>query len=188
MKPYNGYKAERRSVRVPLPAGGYVAKILEAKEIGYDWGSVLQLSFDIAEGEHKDFWAKDYKSNPAEDKKWRGVIRLNVPKDDGTEKDEWTKRNFNDAMACAEESNAGYTWAWDEKTLAGKLIGVIYRDREWEMNGRSGWTTEAGKLTTVGDIRGGTFKQLDPKPLEKKSNGFTAPAAWSPANDSDLPF
>lgn len=190
MKPYNGYKAERRVNRVPLPAGGYVAKILKAEEVEYSWGSVLQLSFDIAEGEHKDFFAKDYKANTAEDKKWRGTYRLTVPADDGTDKDEWTKRSFNDAMACIEESNNGYQWNWDEKSLAGKFIGILFRDREWEMNGRTGWTTEAGKITTAADIREGTFKPLNAKPLNNSSasGAFASPATWEPASDSDLPF
>lgn len=190
MKPYNGYKAERKSTRALLPAGGYVAKILEAKEVTYDWGSMLQLSFDIVEGEHKDFFAKDYKSQTGEDKKWRGVFRLSVPKDDGSEKDEWTKRGFNDAMACIEQSNPGYQWNWDEKSLVGKLAGVIYRNREWEMNGRSGWTTEAGRITDANDIRSGTFKPLEDKPLEKKNGAYAMPAQnnWVTADNSDLPF
>ncbi|MFR8011236.1 MAG: hypothetical protein ACLU8W_05690 [Clostridia bacterium] len=57
MRPFNGAKAERRAQREILPAGGYVAKILDAKEVEYSWGTVLLVSFDIAEGEHKDFSA-----------------------------------------------------------------------------------------------------------------------------------
>ena len=51
MKPYNGYKAEKpASAREHLPAGGYVAKILNAEELEYSWGRVLLISFDIADG------------------------------------------------------------------------------------------------------------------------------------------
>ena len=35
--------------RKPLPAGGYVAKILNAKVEEYSWGEVLVISFDIAQ-------------------------------------------------------------------------------------------------------------------------------------------
>lgn len=191
MRPYNGYKAERRSRRVPLPAGGYVVKILEAKEVEYDWGSKLQLSFDVVEGEHRDFFARDYREQAEERKKWRGTYRLGVPKDDGSDKDEWTKRDFNNAMACIEQSNPGFHWDWDEKTLVGKLVGVIYRNREWEMNGRTGWTTEAGKLTDIDDIRSGAFKPLDDKPLERWAVGWGGAAAstgWTEVDENDLPF
>ena len=33
MKPFNGYKAEKAAPREPLPAGGYVAEIKDAKEV-----------------------------------------------------------------------------------------------------------------------------------------------------------
>lgn len=55
IKSYNGFKAERTTARETLPAGGYVAKIMDASVIDYDWGSVLKIEFDIAEGEHKGF-------------------------------------------------------------------------------------------------------------------------------------
>ena len=51
----------------------------------------LEISIDVAEGEFKDFYATDYRGQNQEDKKWRGVLRLYVPKDDGSDMDEWTK-------------------------------------------------------------------------------------------------
>ena len=199
MRPFNGYKAERKSTRETLPTGGYVARILDAKEIGYTWGSVLEISFDICEGDFRDFFATDYRSNTAEDKKWRGTYRLTVPKDDGSEKDGWTKNTFNGAMWAIEESNPGYRWSWDETTLKGKLVGVIYRNKEWEMNGNTGWTTECGMFDTIDNIRSGKFKPMKDKPLKNKA---AAPAfgggAWTHAGaavnigfsepDGDLPF
>ena len=92
MKAFNGYKAEKAATREQLPVGGYVAKILDAEEVTYTWGSVLVISFDIAEGEHAGFWKKDYQNQTGEDKKWRGTYRLTIPADDGSEKDEWSKR------------------------------------------------------------------------------------------------
>ena len=91
----------------PLPAGGYVAKILDAEEKEYSWGSVLVISFDILEGEFKDFFKQNYKANTREDKKWKGVYRLTVPQ----ESNQWydsQKRTFGNAIACIEESNNGY--------------------------------------------------------------------------------
>ena len=79
IKSYNGFKAERTTTRETLPAGGYVAKIMDASVIDYDWGSVLKIDFDIAEGEHKGFFAADYRANTNDDKKWRGCYRINIP-------------------------------------------------------------------------------------------------------------
>jgi hypothetical protein len=190
MKKFEGYEAKRSgNARETLPAGGYVCKIFKAEEETYSWGSVLVLSIDVTEGEYAGIWTRDYKNNTNEDKKWRGTMRLTVPKDDGSEKDAWTKNSFNNAMWAIEASNPGYVWNWDERSLKDKLVGVIYRDREWEMNGNTGWTTEAGGLTSVDDIRNNTFKALKPKPIKNKP-AAAAPAFTDLASDDDgeLPF
>ena len=186
MKAFNGYKAEKAATREQLPVGGYVAKILDAEEVTYTWGSVLVISFDIAEGEHAGFWKKDYQNQTGEDKKWRGTYRLTIPADDGSEKDEWSKRRFGNAMWAVEQSNPGYHWDWQEQTLKGKLVGVIYRNREWEMNGQTGWTTECGTLIDAESARKGDFKPLKDQPLNKKA---AAPAgSFASMDDDDLPF
>ena len=79
MKQFNGFEAKKSAgAREVLPAGGYVAKILNAEEVNYDWGAVLLISFDILEGDHRDFFANDYKSQDREDKKWRDVYKRQV--------------------------------------------------------------------------------------------------------------
>lgn len=197
MKRYTGYEAKKSTVRELLPAGGYVAKIKAAEELSYDWGTVVLLSFDIAEGGKKDFFATDYRNQDTEDRKWRGTYRLTEPKDDGSERDQWTKRTFNNAVAVLEESNPGYHWDWapiengDFSQLKEKTVGVLFRNREWEIDGNSGWTTECCALTSAEDIRQGKFKMPKDKPLsaEKKA------AARNPIDisaeeltDDDLPF
>lgn len=171
MRPFNGYKPQKQGgAREILPAGGYVAKILNAEEKRYTWGDMLLISFDIAEGEHTGFFSKDYQENSNEDKKWRGTYRLPIPKDDGSERDGWTKNTFGGAMWAIEESNSGYAWNWDEKTLKGKTVGVLFRNKEWEMNGNTGWTTECCKLESADDIRNGKFRMPKDKPLKNKQS------------------
>lgn len=169
MRAFNGYKAEKAASREQLPVGGYVAKILKAKEVSYDWGSVLLISFDIAEGPYAGFFQKDYDNQQTEDKKWRGTYRLNIPKDDGSEKDGWTKRTFGNAMWCVEDANPGYHWNWDETTLKGKLAGVLFRNEEWEWDDKTGWRTACCAFASVGDIRDGNFKMPKDKPLKSKA-------------------
>ena len=187
MKQFSGFEAKKSASREPLPAGGYVANILNAEEVHYDWGSVLLISFDILEGKYKDFFAKDYKEQDREDKKWRGTFRLNIPKDDGSEKDGWSKKSFGNSMWAIEESNPGYRWDWNESMLKGKIVGVLFRNKEWEMNGNTGWTTECCSLTSADDIRLGKFRQPKDKPLKAantSNNSFT-----TISDDSgDLPF
>lgn len=184
MKAFNGYKPEAPRRREPLPAGGYVAKILEAKEITYDWGTIILVSFDVAEGEHKDFFVKDYRDQTQEDKKWRGTFRLREPKDDGSEQDEWAKSAFNRSMWAVEQSNPGYHWDWNEAGLKGKAVGVLFRNKEWEIDGNTGWTTECCALDSVENIKGGKFKAPKDKPLKEKRQDAFAPIG----SDGDLPF
>ena len=189
MKPYNGYKAEKpASAREHLPAGGYVAKILNAEELEYSWGRVLLISFDIADGERKGFFKADYDGNTNEDRKWRGTYRLRVPNGDGSEKDDWSKRAFGNAMWAIEDANPGYHWDWDERGLAGKTVGVLFRNREWEMDGKTGWTTECCKLISADDARTGNYKMPKDKPLDKSApDSFTQ--LPDPASDADkLPW
>lgn len=189
IKQYNGFKAERSGgAREILPAGGHVGKILDARVQDYSWGSVLVLSHDVSEGEYKDFFRRDYAENTNEDKKWRGNLRLNIPKDDGSEKDEWTKRTFNNAMWAIEESNPGYTWNWDEKSLKNKTVGLLYRNKEWGMNGNTGWTTECCALASADDIREGKFKVPKDKPLKEKPAAAVNWTEIADDDDSDLPF
>lgn len=201
MKRYNGYEAKKSTTRELLPAGGYVARIKAAEELSYDWGEVLLLSFDIDEGERKDFFARDYRAQDTEDKKWRGTFRLTEPRDDGSEKDQWAKRAFNNAVAVLEESNQGYRWDWgpiengDFSQLKGKLVGVLYRNREWEKDGNTGWTTECCTLIPVEDVRQNTFKMPKDKPLSAEKRKEAAAKSGSfveivadDLTDDDLPF
>lgn len=185
MTPFRGHKSIPARSRENLPAGGYVAIIKNAAVETTEWGDKLLISFDIVEGTYKDFFANDYKSNMNEDKKWRGRRRLNVPKDDGSEKDEWAKSAFGKATWAIEESNPGYTWDWNEAGLKGKYVGVLFREKEWEYNNQTGWTTECSGFTAADEIRNNKFKMPKPKALpDKPETAFTS----FPADDSEIPF
>lgn len=189
MKPYTGYEAKKHTGREMLPAGGYVIKILDVKEIPYDWGTVFDFSFDIIEGTYQNFFRTDYNNQNMEDKKWRGKYRLTQPKDDGSEKDGWTKNTFNNAMYALENSNKGYAWNWNEDTLKGLTVGALFREKEWEMNGQTGWTYECCSFTVADDIREGSFKIPKAKPLaNKKTPAPTVDDFEEILGSDDLPF
>ena len=191
MKAFNGLEIKKSvNTREPLPAGGHVAKILNAKVEEYTWGEKLVISFDIAEGEYKDFFRKQYNENTREDKKWKGNFRLTVPQE-GNQYFEGQKRTFGNAIWAIEESNPGYKWDWVEVALKGKMVGVLFRNFEWEMNGNSGWSTECCTFVSVEDVRNGNFKQPKDKPIRNKPvNNASVSNSTAPADDSmiDLPF
>lgn len=194
IRKYNGAKAERKTSREPIPAGGYVAKILNAEVQNRSFGDMLVLSFDVCEGEMSGFFRRDYAANTNEDKKWRGTYRMNIPKDDGSQKDEWSKQTMNNAIWAIEGSNIGFTWDWNETALKGKLVGVLFRDKQWEYNGKEGWTTECCALDSVENIRAGNFKTPKPKALQKEKTAektaFDSSGMFVDfgADNGDLPF
>ena len=140
MKQFNGFEAKRSGGQEALPAGGYVAKIIGAKEKKYDWGSVLEIGFDVCEGEYKGFFDTQYKA-AGDGAKWKGILRQRVP-DEDNQYFEGQKRSFNNTMWAIEESNTGYHWDWDETKLKGKTVGVLFRNYEYDIEGSLGAYTD----------------------------------------------
>ena len=151
-----------------LPRGGYVCKIIGAKVQENEYGQSIKIAFDIAEGEHKDFFQKKYDANSNEDKKWPGTHLLNVPNDDGSQKDGWAKRRFRTFTDALEDSNSGYHFDWDETKFKGKVVGFVFNYREWQApDGRLIMSPNVAKTTSVEKIRKGSFKVPEDKLLNQ---------------------
>ena len=187
MKSFTGYKAEKSANFDTLPVGAYVCGIKDVKIESYDWGEKMAIAFDITEGDHKGFYTDQYKSNTAEDKKYKGVWRISVP-DENSEYFENQKRTFNNLMFCIEDSNPGYSWDWDEKKLKGKKLGILFRSEEWEFGDRSGWRTAPFKALTVADVQSGNFKIPKEKPLNDKKTETKKPSMSVIEDGDDVPW
>jgi hypothetical protein len=157
--------AERRNLDVTAAVCGIKKAVVQED----DFGAKLCIVFDIAEGEYSGYYQEEFDNNQFEGKKWKGVLRLWLPKNDGSEQDEWTKRTLKGFVTAIEKSNPGYTWNWDEKSLASKWIGILYRNEEWEYNGKHGWTKRPFRAISIDSVREGSFKAPKDKPLKNKS-------------------
>ena len=189
---YNGAKAEKIISNAQLPAGGYVVKVMGKPRIeSYSWGDVLIIPIDVAEGEQTGFYKKQYDNNTNEDRKWKGTFRINIP-DENNQYFESQKRSFNNMIYAFESSNNGFTFDWDEQKLNGKIVGMLFRNKEWEKDGKTGWFTEAGGVTDVQSIRENAYKPLADKPLKNGSSTTTNNNQSSDFTDvpldDDLPF
>lgn len=177
-----GYKQAEATSFSELPKlqpGGYVVKILNVKVEPTDWGSRLAIQLDIAEGEFKGFFDKLYKATPDEweNKKWKGSMRLSIPHNTGDEtKFKKSLGYFKSQIQAFENSNANLhidcERDWDENVLKGKLVGALFNEKEWEMNGNTGWFTQCKRFVPVNDIRSGNF--TIPKREELKNKPSTA--------------
>jgi hypothetical protein len=186
MKQFNGYSDAKKQAQATggakLPAGAYVCKVLGVRyEEGMNGNSDrLVLQFDITEGEQKDFYKEQYEANTSEDKKWKGVVRIYVPNDDGSEKDGWTKKSFAGWIDAIEKSNSGYSWNWDEQTLKNKEVGIVFGETGTVIDGKNIVYTEPRFGIEVEKVRSGKA----PMAKFKSKNGYgTLKAA---PNDDDF--
>lgn len=191
MKPFKDYETTQIYTDTEkLPSGYYIGKVLNVEEKTNSNGtSRLELSVDIIEGEFTNYYRENYHNQSLENKKWKGVFRLFIPLDDGSDSDAYKKRAFKTAITAIESSNDGYHWDWNEAKLKGMTVGLAVRQKEWEFNGRSGWSPEIFKFVSVEDVRGGKLKIPENKPLKESiSTNSVASGDFTPVDDGDLPF
>lgn len=194
MKPFADYETIQAAGEFEkLPKGAYEVKIEQAKVTTYtgrDGGTFekLEIAFDIDKGEYAGYYRRNLESQQQEDKKWKGVLRIYVPKDDGSEKDQWTKRKFKAIIQAIEDSNPGYHWDWNESGLKGKIVGCVFQWKEWAMNGKSGWFANPYNFIDVAKVRSGEFKLPDDKPLPKDQKPFDLNISAEDDSEEDLPF
>lgn len=193
MERFNGFKAEKAiATAEQLPVDAYVCKIIGAKEEKYQWGSVLVIAFDIAEGAYKNFYDTQFKNSTVENKKWKGTYRVTVPVE-GSQYFDSNLRKFNNVMWAIEDSNKGYTWNWNESSLKGKSVGILMRNEEWQMEDRSGWSTRPFMVMSTNDVKNGKYKIPADKPLKDKPTMTPSAVATTPYHDveeigGDIPF
>lgn len=191
MKPVNmdGVRGFQDRETLPLGNGGYVVRIMGAVEKQNSVGNYLEVSCDIAEGDYKDFFANDYRSQTGDPKKWHCTKFINLPKDDGTEKDDVTKSILKTFMDALEGSNPGYHWDWDESKLKGKIVGGLFREEEYlgRTDNNVYTSVKLASWTTADKIRTGKFKPLKKKCL-KTYEPSTPSGAFTAVDDEQLPF
>lgn len=135
-----------------LPAGGYVCRIIKAtvEQTKESMKDVLIILFDIAEGEYKDFYKKQFDRKKADnpDAKWQGIYRQLT---------EGKSLSFFKGMITAiENSNPGYIWDFDETKLKGKLFGGVFGQEEYKGNdGNIKLSTKCRIIRSVEQIQKG---------------------------------
>ncbi|MBQ3565930.1 MAG: hypothetical protein IJA12_02005 [Oscillospiraceae bacterium] len=190
MKAVTGYtEAKATSFNSPerLPAGGYVLRVLDVKEENNGYGDVVVLRFDITEGEFKGFFDNQYRNMPDEYKKWKGTYRLKIPFQNGNSEDDVKKYNrsvsfFKSQIEAVNKSNnisIDCSKEWDTAVLKNRLVGAVFGNKEWKIDGKTGWFTNCDHLVDAKDIRDGNFKIPKDKPLDSKASENTSQSDFS---------
>ena len=187
MKSFNGYEeAKEAAKRAPgerLPIGAYVCQIKNVQYVTGENGNSdrIDVLFDIVEGDYKDFFKHQYEANTSEEKKWKGRKSIYVPKDDGSDKDEWTKNAFAKWVNSFEDSNEGYKWDWKESKWKGLLVGIVFGETGTVINGKEILYTEPRFACDVKKVRANTA----PKAKFSAKNGYTGNGNNSDTSETD---
>lgn len=173
---------------VPLPAGGYVCRIMGVEETASRAGApMIKISLDIAEGQYKDYFANQYRANTRADKKWSYSAIINQLVYD-TSGNNSTNRGFKTFVTSVCESNQGFNVTWGDGFAAcfkNRLVGVLFGREEYiGTDGKSHWSTKALNFRSVKTIRDGGFEIPADKPLvsvDAAADPFAPPQTPQPA-------
>lgn len=171
---------------IQLPKAAYVIVIKGAKMKKWDdGGESIAIAFDIAEGEYKGIYQSQFDSDTRSGKEWPydAVFLLTAPTDSSPD---WVWNNYNTFFANLEDSNNGFVFSGDLKTLKGKVIGGKFHNRQTEKDGNiydhivMKWTciaddvrnNRAGKLPNDKLIGTGTRASRASASASADSDGF----------------
>lgn len=176
MKPINNWDEVQASTDEfkKLPPGGYICAILSAEDVPKK--EYIKIVYDIAAGEYADYYSDDW----GKDNLWAHTIYRSYK--------ESAAGMFKAFINAIEESNKGYKWNFDEKTLKGKLIGIVLGEEEYIGNDGSVKTRLKDRSTkSVRDIEENRFRIPKIKKLEEEQGtGSSVPAGF--VESDDLPF
>lgn len=157
MKAINLAEVQEAGTGLGLKAGGYVCTITNVEDVPSK--EYLYVEFDIAEGEFKNYYKKLQEAKNF----WGGSFYKSYK-----EKALPMLKRFCSAVT---KSNAGYIFDAgaqnsDEKTLKGKLIGLVLFEEEYvKNNGEIGRRLKVDYECDIEKIRKGEFKVKELKKL-----------------------
>lgn len=148
-----------------LPAGGYVAKIVNVTVEN----EIITIFFDIAQGEFKNTYMKEYKqaggNNNFDASKWskKAVVNYNFQYSGA-------KYAFARLLDDLEASNQYFKWNDETNDLKDKFIGVVYKKNEYEDKfGEVKTGTDFPEFTSVKNIADNKYS-IEPKNKKETSS------------------
>ena len=193
-KGYNDIPAANPGEFTPLPAGGYVCRIINAELANSKAGNLMLILFvDIAEGDFKGFFktATDKARKFNSDKKWdnAGIYRQLI-----FDSSNRVSRFFKGLITCIENSNPNFKINindFEPSVLRGLFCGFIFALEEYQRRDESLAERAVIKFPkSTNDIRDGNFKIPDLKKFEKHDTPTDTqdPFGGTPVPEFDVPF
>lgn len=167
-----------------VPPGAYVLEILKAESaVSKSGNDMLVLALDIAKGEYARKFT-EISDNRQHDcyLKHRRITNTEI-----------SLSYFKGDIKAIEESNPGYKFDFDERTLRGKLVGAMLSEEEYEKrDGTIGTSLKIAFLCSIATAESGKLqtpkkKEIDFSSGKIKQNNHVVDNV-TPDSDDDLPF
>ena len=187
---YENTVAMKSGEYTDLPPGAYNCVIKHAVDTQTKNGrNMLELWLDIDEDAYKDFFEKQYRDIKEKfgEAKWRGKFnQLTDGKSVGY---------FKGLIEDIQNSNNGFIFNFDEKTLKEKKIGGVFGRKEYinQKNEKKFVTIcfDCIKITEVKEFEAPPDRLLDSSKAGNGSHGYTSSTGSTMEEldtESDLPF
>lgn len=175
--------------RETLPPGGYVCKILgaavEKVGAGGRLADKLVVRIDIDDGSSlSGYFMRNHKRRQQQfgAAKWAGTYDVFIETKDGQ-----CNPFFKGFIKSVEESNTGFVWNWEEKTLTNCKVGIVFGEERYiGSDGKAHTIVRARTARSVQAIMDG----VEAPPLMDRTGGKApaAPQTETVVDDEDLPF
>lgn len=181
-------KARGSSSFAPLPAGGYVCKILAVGVDKTNGGKqFVKLRIDVAEGEHAGFFQKRYQADASSQygQKWKGVYKIWLPTFSG-DNDKYMreiaeyKGELNAISRANHLAEPNIEAGFDPDMFKGGIIGVLFREAYYNGNR----FTEPAFLCDPQKIRSGDYEIPEPRVPQPAGGAFTGAGTFQAAGNA----
>ena len=197
MNKLNGWdqtQAQMGNVSEQLVPGGHVVKIIGVELTHSKSGTeMMVLRFDIAEsGTFDGMFSRIYRARTANGNGLPSWPNAGTYYQLTTDKDGNTNPRFKGLITAVEKSNSGYEWNWDERTLKGKFVGIIFREEEFLANDGQVRTTvkpmACCPANEAADKPAPAKKMLGQQTLNAVQNTPPSGNGFTQVDDDELPF
>lgn len=181
-------KARGSSSFAPLPAGGYVCKILAVGVDKTNGGKqFVKLRIDVAEGEHAGFFQKRYQADASSQygQKWKGVYKIWLPTFSG-DNDKYMreiaeyKGELNAISRANHLAEPNIEAGFDPDMFKGSIIGVLFREAYYNGNR----FTEPAFLCDPQKIRSGDYEIPEPRVPQPAGGAFAGAGTFQAAGNA----
>lgn len=169
-----------------LSLGGHVCRIMNARVEERAGHEVMVLSFDIDEGsEYDGFFRRQYdrfKDSSATPQWPMGGTFSQFTRD--YKDPNKTNPYFKGLIQAITDSNPNFVWNWDEKSLKGKAIGLVFGEEEYK--GRDGEIKTSTRARYCCSAESAPEK--DAPKLKEYKGAKPAANQFTEVDDDELPF